>query len=188
MNRILTAISTAILAIGLAFVGASANASPPPPGASAWHYNTYIHTESAFGGGCMSYAAIQHLEPIIYESDCYSSSSPFAVRDLTGTSWDPGDQYEIADNALDFAVGVSGGHFKLETPSLPLDTTFSNSIINDTFQELDIAPVTTHNYPEAPSSSGSDLILITTAGQDYTNAWAFCPSINKTCTSTPDYG
>lgn len=186
MSRILAAISAAILATGLAFIGgASANASPPPPGASAWHYNTWIHDDST-ANGCMNYTTVQHLQPIVYETTC-SNANAFAVRDLTGTSWDPTDEYEIADNLLDYAVGFSGGHFKLETPSLPTDTTFSNGVINTNYQELDIAPSTNHNYPEN-SSEGTDLTVITMFGQDYTNEWTFCSSTWKTCTSTPNFG
>lgn len=186
--RILAMAASLMAAITLGASSAhGATMAPPPPSASAWHYNTYIHSES--NGGCMGYNAIQHLEPIIYVSTC-SSASPFAVRDLSGTEWSGTDEYEIADNALDYAVGDSGGLIKLETPSLPLDTTYSEYIVSDTYWEIDIAPGTNGNWPE-PSSNGNDLTVVVEGypgSTAYTDEWAFCPSTDKTCTETPNYG
>jgi len=107
--KIRYALAAAAAVAGLSQAG-TAYASPAAP--SPWRY---VWLTAQGGGGCATYKAAVNLEPIT-SAPC-ASSAGFWFRDLSRSGeWEAGDHLEFATASGAYAIGYSGGRFRLEKP------------------------------------------------------------------------
>jgi hypothetical protein len=127
IRRLITIVALVITASATTTLSASA-AQASPRAASPW-FKVWLRAGS--GGGCATFASDQRLAPII--SEPCTSTNWWWYRDISqSVPFSVGDNLEFVDQNKTFALGFSGGLFKLETPSdsstyLVVDLTESTS-------------------------------------------------------------
>jgi hypothetical protein len=164
----------------LAQIAEHGRQSPARAGATGW-YSTFITAYS--GGGCMGYASDTRLAPI-ESSLCTGDADDtvFYVRDLNGSTWAVGDELEFVDIAKLYAIGYSGGQFKLETPSLP--TTELIFYTDNSFNQWDswILGYNTGGAHVFPAPNGRDLPLKVKTSESYpADGWFPCVDPEPQC-------
>ena len=112
IRRLITIVALVITASATTTISASA-APASPAAASSW-FKAWLRAGS--GGGCATFASDQRLAPII--SEPCTSANWWYYRDLSqSVPYGLGDALEFVDQSKTFALGFSGGLFKLETPN-----------------------------------------------------------------------
>jgi hypothetical protein len=155
--------AAAIAAIGVTGGSAKADSSP-------WEA-VYLHAIS--GNGCASYAADQHLAPII--SEPCSKSATWYFRDLTRSGPESEeDQYEFVDSTKTYALGFSDGAVKLETPN-------DNSTYLYMFSgALSAGQLWLPGSIQVfPNGAGDPLQIIKPSSPNTLNDWIACPVANN---------
>ena len=90
----------------------------PPLSGRLRHHRDPVWLQAESGGGCATFASDQRLAPII--SEPCTSTNWWYFRDLSqpiAGAYGDGDELEFVDQSKTFALGFSGGLFKLETPN-----------------------------------------------------------------------
>jgi hypothetical protein len=159
----------AVLAISgftAAALPASAASAASPAAASAW-YKVWLTAES--GGGCATFAADENLAPIV--SEPCTSGNWWYYRDLSRSTEDYqyGDKLEFVDQSKSFALGFSGGLFKLEIPND--DTTYL--VVGEIYYPWNLFLNQAGTRYIAPNGAGDDVKVLTAASIP-PDGWAVC--------------
>jgi hypothetical protein len=153
---------TAAAAAGLLALGLTASASGPAHAAAVrpaslgpgW---APIQLHAYYGNGCAVPSSDAHLAPII--SEPCGGSWKWYYRFLNGT-----DEVELVDPSGSYALGVSGGAWKMETPS---DSTTWVLMVNG-LTGYSTLEDSTRTYGMTPKAKGDDVGLINLSTDDTT--------------------
>jgi hypothetical protein len=158
--RLKTSVTAA--AAGLLALGLTASASGPAHAAPAslgpgW---APIQLHAYYGNGCAVPSSDTHLAPIISEP---CGSWHWYYRFLNGN-----DEVELVDPSGSYALGVSGGAWKMETPNA--NTTWVLMVNGLTgYSTLEDS---TRTYGMTPQAKGNDVGLVNlSTGDTTTDLW-----------------
>lgn len=173
IRRLITIVALVITAS--AIMTHSASAAPASPAAASPWFKVWLRAGS--GGGCATFASDQRLAPII--SEPCTSTNWWYFRDLNqSVPFGVGDGLEFVDHNKTFALGFSGGLFKLETPS-DSSTYLVVAVTNNT---TDLALLTNQAGTGfmAPNGRGLDVKVLTNATFP-DDGWAACVNATGIC-------
>jgi len=173
IRRLITVVALVITAS--AATALSASAAPASPAAASSWFKVWLRAGS--GGGCATFASDQRLAPII--SEPCTSTNWWYYRDLNqSVPFGVGDKLEFVDQSKTFALGFSGGLFKLETPND--SSTYVVVTVGDNATGLVLLSNQAGTGFMAPNGRGLDVKVLASAALP-DDGWAACFNATGIC-------